>query len=360
MTEWPLAELRESIWNYKKKPSDSGRFFCDRYLLNPRFGQRPFGQRPSCFLPRIVLFCAPMAKTHYTQCPVCASNDFGNVWKAKDHTVSGELFDIAVCRTCTLAFTQDVPDADSIGPYYKSENYISHSNTSKGLVNSIYHAVRKRTLAGKRKLIVSATGLKQGHLLDVGSGTGAFVQEMKTHGWQVTGLEPDEDARQVAASDYGVQLEDINQFYQLPPASFNAITLWHVLEHVHELHPYVQQLRHLLTEKGRLFIAVPNYTSNDARVYKENWAAFDVPRHLYHFSPASMQTLMQKNGMTVLQHKPMWYDSFYISLLSSKYKNGSTNWIGAGWNGFLSNLKAVGDVRKCSSVVYVIGKSNVG
>lgn len=298
-----------------------------------------------------------MARIHYTQCPVCAANDFGNVWKAKDYTVSGELFDIAVCRTCTLAFTQDVPDAGSIGPYYKSENYISHSNTARGLVNSIYHTVRKRTLASKCKLIVSATGMKEGRLLDVGSGTGAFVQEMKAHGWEVTGLEPDEDARKVAMADYNVQLADINQFYQLTPGSFDAITLWHVLEHVHELHPYVQQLRNLLTEKGKLFIAVPNYTSNDARAYQQYWAAFDVPRHLYHFSPASMQVLMQRNGMKVLEYKAMWYDSFYISLLSSKYKNGKTNWIGAGWNGFLSNLKALGNVKKCSSVVYVIGKT---
>lgn len=301
-----------------------------------------------------------MAKIHYTQCPVCGSAELKNTWKAKDYTVSGEQFDIAVCGSCTLAFTQDVPDAGSIGPYYKSESYISHSNTSKGLVNSIYHAVRKRTLANKRKLIVSATGLNQGSLLDVGSGTGAFVNEMKQHGWKVTGLEPDADARKVAAADYDVQLADIDQFYQLPPGSFDAITLWHVLEHVHDLHPYIQQLGSLLKKNGRLFIAVPNYTAHDARVYKEYWAAFDVPRHLYHFSPESMQVLMQKNGLNVLQHKPMWYDSFYISLLSSKYKNGSTNWIGAGWNGLQSNMKAMRDVRRCSSVIYVVGKGEVG
>jgi 2-polyprenyl-3-methyl-5-hydroxy-6-metoxy-1,4-benzoquinol methylase len=293
---------------------------------------------------------------HYTTCPVCGAADFKSLWKAKDYTVSGKLFEIAACASCTLAFTQDVPDAESIGPYYKSENYISHSNTSRGLVNGIYHAVRKRTLAVKRKLIISATGKQQGSLLDVGSGTGAFVQEMKQHGWQVTGLEPDADARAVAASDYQVQLTDISEFYQLPAGKFDAITLWHVLEHVHDLHAYVQQLRNLLTDNGRIFIAVPNYTSKDAQTYKEYWAAFDVPRHLYHFSPASMQVLMQKNGLKVLEHKPMWYDSFYISLLSSKYKNGKTNWPGAAWSGFTSNLNALGDVKKCSSVIYVIGR----
>lgn len=296
------------------------------------------------------------SKIHYTHCPVCGSADFKNVWKAKDHTVSGELFDIAVCTACTLAFTQDIPDSASIGPYYKSENYISHSNTAKGIVNSIYHAVRKRTLTRKRKLVSAGAGLEQGSLLDVGSGTGAFVQDMQRHGWTVTGLEPDADARQVAKQDYNVSLQDISAFYQLPAGSFDAITLWHVLEHVHDLQPYVQQLKKLLKEKGRLFIAVPNYTSYDASAYKDYWAAFDVPRHLYHFSPESIRVLMEKNGLKVLQYKPMWYDSFYISLLSSKYKNGHTNWLAAGWNGFISNLKALFNVQRCSSVIYVIGK----
>jgi len=298
-----------------------------------------------------------MANTiHYNHCPVCGSSDFKNEWQAKDHTVSGESFPIAVCRSCTLAFTQDVPDAASIGPYYKSENYISHSNTAKGVVNSIYHAVRKRTLARKRKLLSAGTGLQQGSLLDVGSGTGAFVQDMQQHGWTVTGLEPDADARNVAKQDYNVSLQDISVFYQLPASSFDAITLWHVMEHVHELQAYVQQLKNLLKDNGRLFIAVPNYTSYDAKWYQEYWAAFDVPRHLYHFSPRSMRTLMEKHGLKVIQYKPMWYDSFYIALLSSKYKNGRTNWFAAAWNGLISNLNALFNVQRCSSVIYVIGK----
>jgi predicted SAM-dependent methyltransferase len=142
----------------------------------------------------------------------------------------------------------------------------------------------------------------------------------------------------------------------LPVNYFDAVTLWHVLEHVHDLSKYIQQLKALLKEKGRLFIAVPNYTATDAAVYKEYWAAYDVPRHLYHFSPRSMQALMEKNGLKVLLYKPMWYDSFYISLLSSRYKNGKTNWVAAFWNGLRSNLSAIGDNKKCSSVIYVIVK----
>jgi SAM-dependent methyltransferase len=293
---------------------------------------------------------------HYTNCPVCGSADIKNILSAKDYTVSDERFPVAECSACSLRFTQDVPDAAGIAPYYKSEDYISHTNTSKGLINRLYQLVRKRTLRKKRKLVERTTGTRTGQLLDVGSGTGTFVNEMKQNGWQVTGLEPDTDARAVAKKLYHAELEDTSQFYQLPAESFDAITLWHVLEHVHELSLYVQHLKVLLKEKGKLFIAVPNYTSKDADIYKEYWAAYDVPRHLYHFSPRSMQVLMEKNGLKLLACKPMWYDSFYISMLSSKYKNGKTNLIASFFNGFRSNLKALGDVKRCSSVIYIIGK----
>jgi SAM-dependent methyltransferase len=293
---------------------------------------------------------------HYTQCPVCGSSDIKIVLSVKDYTVSGELFPIAECNACSLRFTQDVPDADGIIPYYKSEDYISHSNTSKGLINRLYQSVRKRTLRKKRRLVQRATGMGKGHLLDVGSGTGAFVSEMALHGWYATGLEPDEGARQVAKKEYNIELKDIDQLFHLPAGSFDAITLWHVLEHVHELSAYIQQLKTLLKENGKLFIAVPNYTSKDADISKKYWAAYDVPRHLYHFSPCSMRVLMEKHGLKLLDHKPMWYDSFYISMLSSKYKKGKTKLVSSFFNGLRSNLKAIGNVKRCSSVIYIIKK----
>jgi 2-polyprenyl-3-methyl-5-hydroxy-6-metoxy-1,4-benzoquinol methylase len=292
----------------------------------------------------------------YANCPVCNSRDIKNVLQVKDYTVSGELFTIAECKSCTFRFTQDVPDENTIGPYYKSEDYISHTNTAKGFINRLYHAVRKRTLAGKRKLVEENTRVKAGKILDAGSGIGSFVNEMKQHGWEATGLEPDADARKVAKDLYDLELTDAGQFYKLPAGYFDAITLWHVLEHVHDLSTYIQQLKALLKENGRLFIAVPNYTAADAVIYKEYWAAYDVPRHLYHFSPQSMKILMKNNGLKILRYKPMWYDSFYISLLSSKYKNGKTNWLVAFWNGLRSNLAAISDNTKCSSVIYIIGK----
>jgi 2-polyprenyl-3-methyl-5-hydroxy-6-metoxy-1,4-benzoquinol methylase len=295
--------------------------------------------------------------THYTRCPVCGSEEIRPKLSAKDYTVSGENFSVFQCSNCSLCFTQDAPDAGSIAPYYKSENYISHTNSSKGLINRLYQSVRKRTLKQKRRLVEKMTGLPTGRLLDVGSGTGAFAAAMQQAGWDVTGLEPDADARMVAGELYRLKLEDSSSLYDLPAASVDAITLWHVLEHVHDLQSYVQQLKKLLKPTGRLFIAVPNYTSKDAETYKANWAAWDVPRHLYHFSPRSMETLMEKNGMKILAHRPMWYDSFYISLLSSKYANkGRANLPAAFWNGLRSNIHAMRDVKKCSSVIYVVGK----
>jgi len=296
------------------------------------------------------------ATIHYTNCPICGSANIKKVLTAKDYTVSGETFSIFGCADCTGRFTQDVPSAAAIGPYYKSENYISHTNTNKGLVNRLYQSVRKRTLKQKRKLVEKITGITKGNHLDVGSGTGAFAGEMKQAGWHVTGLEPDADARMVASQQYHVELEDMVRFYQLQPATFDAITMWHVLEHVHDLQGYMKQLSSILKEKGRLFIAVPNYTSKDAAIYKEYWAAYDVPRHLYHFSPTAMKTLVEKHGMKIAQYKPMWYDSFYVSMLSSRYRNGKMNLPAAFLNGLRSNTKATGHPERCSSVIYIISK----
>ncbi len=292
---------------------------------------------------------------HYTQCPVCGAENGKEVLKAKDYTVSGEFFAIWECVACTARYTQDAPAADAIGPYYKSENYISHTNSSKGLVNRLYQWVRKRTLKQKRKMLQRLTGLAAGSVLDLGSGTGAFAAEMKTAGWQITGLEPDAGARKVAQDSFGIELKDTSSFYTLADRQFDAITMWHVLEHVHDLQGYMAKLKTLLKDNGRLLIAVPNYTSGDAAIYKEFWAAYDVPRHLYHFSPEAMKTLVEKHGMRVLAHKPMWYDSFYVSLLSSKYQSGATMLISAFFNGLRSNVGAAGQVKKCSSVIYVIG-----
>jgi len=293
---------------------------------------------------------------HYTGCPVCSSNLIQEKLVAKDHTVSQKDFSIWHCNDCTARFTQDVPAQDAIGDYYASENYISHSDTKKGIINSLYHLVRKRTLAAKRRLLINETKMQKGTILDIGCGTGAFLHSMQEADWNITGLEPDEVARNKAAELYQLHPQEPGKLFELPAASFNAITMWHVLEHVHELHAYIKQIASLLATNGKLFIAVPNYTSKDADIYKEHWAAYDVPRHLYHFSPQSMEKLLTTYNLKLITCKPMWFDSFYVSMLSEQYKNGKGNIIKAVFNGFISNLKALGNTRKCSSVIYVIGK----
>ena len=293
---------------------------------------------------------------HYTHCPVCNSEHIQPQLTAKDHTVSQKEFSIWHCNDCTFRFTQDVPGQAEIGAYYASAGYISHSDTKEGFINSLYHRVRKYTLVSKRKLVAKQTGLGTGRILDIGCGTGAFLHTMKEAEWQITGLEPDTTARDKANELYGIQPQEPGKLFELQPASFDAITMWHVLEHVHELHAYIRQIDKLLAENGKLFIAVPNYTSYDAASYKENWAAWDVPRHLYHFSPAGMERLLAAHRLKLIAVKPMWFDSFYVSMLSEKYRNGRGNIAGAFFRGLISNLKAMGDHKKCSSVIYIISK----
>ena len=296
-----------------------------------------------------------MNRIHYTHCPVCSSSQINPLLTVTDHSVSKEDFVIWQCIECSLRFTQDVPDEDSIGSYYASQDYISHSNTDKGVVSKLYQKVRKFTLEQKAKLIINYTK-KKGKMLDIGAGIGAFLSVMKGKGWEIKGIEPDFTARENARKFYGLELEEPSQLYSLIHESYDAITLWHVLEHVHQLHDYIEQLKNLLKQEGKIFIAVPNYTSTDAAAYRNFWAAYDVPRHLYHFTPKAIEKLMQLHGLKLIAKKPMWFDSFYISLLSSKYHRGKTSWIGAAFNGLRSNINALMNKDKCSSLTYIIQK----
>jgi 2-polyprenyl-3-methyl-5-hydroxy-6-metoxy-1,4-benzoquinol methylase len=289
-------------------------------------------------------------------CPVCGSNAVSRALEAKDHTVSKQIFKIWSCQDCSFRFTQSVPSAEAIGKYYKSDTYVSHSNTKKGLINRLYHAVRKRTLQQKLRLVRQATGQMEGNLLDIGAGTGAFASVMQGAGWKVTGLEPDRDARDNAARDYQIKLEDLSHLFELPADHYDAVTLWHVLEHVHQLHEYLETFKKILTQDGALIIAVPNFTSDDAKYYGRDWAAWDVPRHLWHFSPKSMDVLVKKHGLTVAKTLPMKFDSYYVSMLSEGYRNGTTNLFRAFWEGFTSNRRAEGDPKKYSYVIYIIKK----
>ena len=293
-------------------------------------------------------------RIHYTQCPCCFSKSIIKVLSAKDFTVSGEVFEIWECTDCQLRFTQDIPAENEIGRYYQSEEYISHSDTNKGIVNRLYRVVRKHTLRKKRELIQKITGIRNGKLLDIGAGIGGFAFGMKESGWDVLAIEPDPAARKKGKDLYGIELLEAESFFKLPEQTFDVITMWHVLEHVHRLHPYIEQLKKILKPGGKIVIAVPNYTSHDATFYKEYWAGYDVPRHLYHFSPLSIQKLSDHHNLFLQAILPMKFDSFYVSLLSEKYKNGKIKLLSGFTRGGISNVKARED--SYSSQIYILSK----
>lgn len=295
----------------------------------------------------------------YQTCPVCESSGIQQALRAKDHTVSSETFSIWQCANCSLRFTQNVPGPGDIGKYYKSDEYISHSETSRGIVNWLYLRVRKFTLSSKRNFIEDETRVKKGSVLDIGAGAGAFVHYMKTNGWSVEGVEPDAQAIKRAKDQYDIRLKPSAELFGCKQSSFDAVTMWHVLEHVHDLHDYIRHIKNICRPGGKIFIAVPNYTSFDADRYGPAWAAYDVPRHLYHFSPASMLELMKRHGCIIEKMQPMWFDSFYVSLLSEKYKTGRSNLFRGFWNGFRSNVKALSNKRRASSIIYVINPGHV-
>ncbi len=289
---------------------------------------------------------------HYAYCPICQHTDLVSVFDVIDQLVSRDSFTLLECKKCGCRLTNGAPDIASSPQYYQSENYISHSNTSTGLINRIYQLVRKQTLRQKVKWVERSTGQSGGRILDVGSGTGAFVAALRKAGWQADGLEPDATARMVAQDDFGVALLDIDRLFTLPAASFDAITLWHVLEHVHGLNEYMQQFHRLLRPGGSLLIALPNHTSLDAAHFGKWWAAYDVPRHLYHFSPRSIEILSQQHRFSLRSMRPMWYDAFYIALLSHQHKTGNSRWLASILVGLRSNLAAYRRKDRASSLVY--------
>jgi 2-polyprenyl-3-methyl-5-hydroxy-6-metoxy-1,4-benzoquinol methylase len=292
----------------------------------------------------------------YSACPVCDSTQFSVQLQVTDYTVSQQQFQVAFCQNCSQGFTQNIPEQNAIGDYYKAESYISHTDSEKGVINKLYHIVRKQTLQRKVKLVKQVTQKQTGNILDIGCGTGAFLNAMHQQQWQVKGLEPDADTRARAKQLYGIETEPSHTLFNEQDGKYDAVTMWHVLEHVHELKPYLQKIQSILTANGKLIIAVPNYTSYDAQHYKAHWAAYDVPRHLYHFSPKSMEVLLTNMGFKLKAKKPMWFDSFYVSMLSEQYKNGKGNIIKAFFIGLVSNLKALTNTDKCSSVIYIFEK----
>jgi SAM-dependent methyltransferase len=297
-----------------------------------------------------------MAVFEVTVCPVCKGGEFAPFLKCKDHFVSGEEFQIVECTGCGFKITSQAPGEDSVAPYYQSEDYISHSNTSKGLVNRVYHLVREFMLGKKRKSVVKSLGRKEGTLLDIGAGTGFFVSHMKNFGWDVVGTEKSPEARGFAKNEFGVELLPTEELFGMKHENFDAITLWHVLEHIHDLQGNIKAIKGILKPGGILMVALPNHTSFDAKHYRNFWAAYDVPRHLWHFAPAQVKTLFENGGFRLVKKYRMPFDSFYISMMSEKYKKSQFGLIKGLCYGKISWLASLFNKDRCSSVIYAFKK----
>ena len=288
-------------------------------------------------------------------CPVCDNEHLTTFMECPDHFLSKEIFTIARCEKCGFLFTNPRPETDQLSAYYKSEEYISHSNTRKGFQNLIYQGVRNYTISRKLKLIENFK--KQGSLLDIGCATGEFLNYCQTEKWKVFGIEPDEAARQNAIKNYSLEIEDEAFLNTIPPASFDVITMWHVLEHVPLLNERIVQLQKLLRPDGYLFIAVPNSDSQDAKLYGSFWAAYDVPRHLYHFTRETITRLFLKHSFSLVETVPMKFDSYYVSMLSEKYMHLNNSFFNGILSGFVSN-RAARKNGDYSSMIYVFRKSS--
>ncbi|OQA01485.1 MAG: Malonyl-(acyl-carrier protein) O-methyltransferase [Bacteroidetes bacterium ADurb.Bin408] len=287
-------------------------------------------------------------------CKICNNTTFQKLYDTRDYFLSGELFYIYQCNSCGFKFTYPIPSPDDIGRYYKSSDYVSHSDTNKGLFFKVYQFVKSLNIKNKYKLVCAYAG--KGKILDYGCGTGDFLGLFKNKGWDCYGLEQDADTRAYASHKQGFEIGSPEDIEQLPAASFNAITLWHVLEHIHDINLKLEQFYKLLKPDGVLIIAVPNADSFDAQHYGKYWAAYDVPRHLYHFSQKTLSRLLLNHQFQIHTTKNMLFDSFYVSMLSEKYmKNKMPFFKGIFW-GAISNFKILSKKYPSSSTIFIIRK----
>lgn len=269
----------------------------------------------------------------------------------KDHSVSGEIFELHYDQQQDLVFTYPQPSEENLARYYESEDYISHTDGKRSLFEIAYHLVKSIALKNKLDLINSLQSSK-GNLLDIGAGTGEFLAVAQQNGWQTVGVEPSEKAKSIAIKK-GVSF--VENSSMLSDASIDVITMWHVLEHVPDVEQQIRELSRLVKPNGTILIAVPNFNSFDAEYYGTFWAAYDVPRHLWHFSKTAIKSLFQKQGLQLVQVLPMKFDAFYVSMLSEKYKSGKMNYFKALYIGLKSNWSAKRSLEY-SSHIYVLKK----
>jgi SAM-dependent methyltransferase len=291
---------------------------------------------------------------HYESCPLCKSEELVSWLTCNDHLVSNKEFELIRCRGCGFIFTQDPPDEQHIAAYYQADEYISHNPAAKGLISKFYSVARDYMTGIKRRLIVTTTHLKKGSLLDIGCGTGHFAYAMKKAGWEVTGIEPGGKAREYAISNFGLKVIIPEHIAALPDKSFDFITMWHVMEHFHDPFGYASEISRLLKPGGLCLAALPNCGSYDAGHFRQFWAAYDVPRHLWHFTPATVSRFAEETGFTLTGTGVLPLDVFYISILSEKVRGSSFPFIRGFFKGLWFSARAYFNRSKSSSLYYLL------
>lgn len=287
-------------------------------------------------------------------CILCNNTSLIDEGEYVDYSCSKEIFKIVSCETCGFKFTNPRPKKEEIKKYYLSEDYISHTNNKKGLVNWLYQKIRTYTI--KRKTFLLKNNCKKGRHLDIGCGTGEFLDSCKKEGFSVQGIEPSKKARQKAIKNYNLNVYKEETLANIKSLQFDSISMWHVLEHIYDLKQYMNDISRILKKEGRVIVAVPNPKSWDCLHYKEFWAAWDVPLHLWHFSKENIIFLFEKYGLECIKTKPMIFDSFYISILSEKFKFGKQNLIKSFLIGLYSNILGLITKKGCSSTIYIFEK----
>jgi 2-polyprenyl-3-methyl-5-hydroxy-6-metoxy-1,4-benzoquinol methylase len=286
-------------------------------------------------------------------CPICSGSVFEEFLQVKDYTATGELFYLQQCTKCEFVFTNPRPTETEIGKYYQSKKYISHTDGGNTIFDQIYLLARNYAMRWKLNLIKKHQ--QTGDILDFGCGTGEFLYYCQLNGWNVQGVEPSVNAREIADRKIGKKI--VLDMSELKHQQFDVITLWHVLEHIHQLELTLKMILNSLRKHGTIFIAVPNYESADSQYYQQYWAGYDVPRHLWHFSKQSICALLEKNGLNVIEVKPMKMDALYVSLLSEGYKNPDGSAFANAFKAMRVGLKSNWIANKngnYSSLIYIV------
>ena len=286
-------------------------------------------------------------------CPICTT-EMKFKFVTKDYLVTGESFDIVECEACSIRTTTPFPDKKIIGNYYSSDDYISHDDKVSGIFDSIYGLVRTYQLNKKKKLIGKYFNKSNGKILDIGCGAGDFLQYMKENHWNINGVDTSNKVRKIANKKLNIKVMDPKDWIN-NKEKYDVITCWHSLEHVHEPWVYLDKIKKSLTLDGFLIVALPNYQSTDAKIYKEFWAAYDTPRHLYHFTIKSMNKTIKPHGLNIESIYRMNFDPFYVSMLSAKHMGKS--FMSGLINGFKSWTLSIFSKDKCSSLIFIIKKN---